>query len=291
LKTFRDTLNKKDFVVTATLPLKPSSNASHIEDAATILAPCVDAIQVADDRYAVGHMSVLVAASIVMRRGVDAIVHISCRDRNRIGLLAELLGAAALDVTTLFLGRGEKFSKTAPMRSKGVFEVDATQLTALARHVGSDSSLVSNPGFCLGSFVTVFDPAEDWAAERVREKLNTGIRLLQTRPCLNAKLLRRYMQKIVEQKITHQASIIVDVPLLTSLAEAQALKENFKGAPIPDNALQRIESSNDPVREGVSVCAEMIAEVRTIPGVSGVNIQHWGAPANVVAAIRLANGE
>ena len=270
MKTFRDTLNNKDFVVTATLPLKPSSNASHIKDAATILAPCVDAIQVADDRYAVGHMSVLVAASIVMRHGV---------------------GAAALDVTTLFLGRGEKFSKTAPMRSKGVFETDATQLTALARHVGSDSSLVSNPGFCLGSFVTVFDPAEDWAAERVREKLDTGIRLLQTRPCLNAKLLRRYMEKIVAQKITHQASIIADVPLLTSLAEAQALKENFKGAPIPDDALQRIENSNDPVREGISVCAEMIAEIRTIPGVSGVNIQHWGAPANVAAAIRLANGE
>lgn len=251
-----------------------------------MLAPLVDAIQIGDDRAAVGHMSPLSAASLVIECGVDAIVHFSCRDRNRIALIADLLGAAALGVTTLVLDRGEKFTESAIVRSKGVFEVTAAQLIDLAHKIGSENALVAAPGFHIGSSITVFKPAEDWDAIRVSEKTESGVKFLQTQPCLNANLLRDYMQKLVERKLTHRASVMVEVPLLTSATSATSLKANYKGATIPGDIVKRIVDSRDPVAEGIAVCAEMMVEARKIPGISGVNILHDGDPRNIVAAIR-----
>lgn len=288
MKTFRDAIGRLEFVITAGLPLRPATTSSEIEAIVEKLAPFVDAIQIADDYAAVGHMSPLAAASIVLAAGVDAIVHASSRDRNRIALVADMLGAAALGVTTLILSRGEKFTDSAIIRSKGIFEMTAVQLTDLANKIGSEASLVSDPGFRIGSLVTVFRPPEDWDAVRVSEKIDSGVKFLQTRPCLNLITLREYMQKLVERKLTHRASVVVEVPLLTSSTEAKSLKANLKGATIPAAVVQRIADADDPAREGIVICAEMISEARKIPGVSGVNIRHDGDAENIVAAIRHA---
>lgn len=251
-----------------------------------MLEPVVNALQIGDDYSAVGHMSPLAAASIVLQCGIDAIVHFSCRDRNRIALIADLLGAAALGVTTVVLNRGEKFADNAVVRSKGVFETSAAQLTDLANKIGSENTLVAEPGFHIGSSITVFKPAEDWDAIRVSEKTDLGVKFLQTQPCLNAKLLREYMQKLVERKLTHRASVMVEVPLLTSAKAVRSLKANYKGATIPGDIINRIADSRDSVAEGIAVCAEMMADAGSIPGISGVNVRHDGDPENIVAAIR-----
>jgi len=253
-----------------------------------MLAPVVDAIQIVEDYAAVGHMSPLAAASIVLHNGLDAVVQISGRDRNRIAVVADILGAAALGVTTLIVSRGEKFADGAIMRSKGIFEVTVAQLTELACKIGSEASLVSDPGFHIGTLVTVFKPAEDWNPFRISEKIDSGVNFLQTRPCLNAIALRAYMRKLVERKLMHRASVLVEVPLLTSAKDVKSLKANFNGAKIPASAVKRIANSNNPVAEGIAICAEMISEARDIPGVSGVNIRHDGEAENIVAAIREA---
>ena len=286
MRTFRDAIRQQDVVVTAELALRPATTSSEVKAAARVLAPVVDAIQIGDDRAAVGHMSALSAASLVIECGVDAIVQFCCRDRNRIALIADLLGAAALGVTTLVLNRGEKFSESAIVRSKGVFEVTAAQLIDLAHKIGSENALVAAPGFHIGSSITVFKPAEDWDAIRVSEKTESGVKFLQTQPCLNANLLRDYMQKLVERKLTHRASVMVEVPLLTSAKAVKSIKVDYKGATIPEAVAKRIASSNDPVTDGIAVCAEMMAEAVNIPGISGVNVRHDGDPETIVAAIR-----
>ena len=289
MKTFRDAIRRDDLVVTADLPLEPATSASDIRNAVEILAPVVDAVQVDDNRYLPGHMSPLAAASIVLDSGLDAVVHLSCRDRNRVALRADILGAAAIGVTSMLLARGEKFADRQVTRAKAVFDANGTQLVAMASQSGTDTRLAASPEPVIGCFVTVFDPAEDWEATRIEEKLDAGACYLQTQPCLNAGLLRRYVDKLVRLRIMHRASLVVDVPLLTSTQEAVLLKSTFKGTPIPDAAMQRVASADDPVREGASVCAEMLDEVRCIPGISGVNIHYRGDPRNVVAAIHKAH--
>lgn len=289
MRTFRDAMRHNDLVITADLPLVPESSAQHIHSAAAILAPVVDAVQIDDNRYLPGHMSSLAASSIVLGCGLDAVVHLSCRDRNRVALRADILGAAALGVTSMVLARGDKIVDKEVVRANGVFDTNGTQLIALAGQSRAGSPPQAYPELFIGCFVTVFEPADDWEATRLEEKLDAGARFVQTQPCLNAGLLRRYVGKLIEKRVTHRASVIVDVPLLTSPQQARLLRSTFKGAPIPDVLVARIAAASDPVAEGVSVCAETLAELQGMPGVSGVNIHYAGDPHHVVAAIREAH--
>lgn len=281
-------MQQKEFVITADLPLRPTSTVADIEKPVSILLPFVDAIQIIDDRDAVGHMSSLAAAAIVLRCGADAVVHLTGRDRNRVALQADLLGAAALGVTSVVVRRGEKLSKKDFLRGKGVFDTKEPRLTEMARRIGEESGLVSAPGFQIGTYVTVFNFTEDWQAERISESIDAGTRVLFTQPCSNLSLLERYMDKLVRQKIPHRAAVIVEVPLLDSRDLARNYKKDDPKALIPDETMARIADADDPRAEGIAVCAEMLKSLTAIPGVSGANIRHGGDVANVVAAIAAA---
>jgi methylenetetrahydrofolate reductase (NADPH) len=288
LNTLRDAIRKKDFVVTADLPLQPTTTAEEIEAMVAELAPVVDAIQVIDDREAAGHMSSIAAAAIVLRHGVDAVVHLTARDRNRVALQADLLGAAALGVTSLVISRGEKLSRKEFLRGKGVFDTNETRFIGMARRINEETALVSPPGFMVGTYVTVFDPAESWEATRIVESLGTGVNVLYTQPCLNTRLLSLYMARLVDKRILHRASVIVEVPLLDSHEGARDYKKHNPIALIPEVTTKRIMDADDAAAEGSSVCVEVLRELRDIPGVSGVNIRHAGNPTAVVAAIATA---
>ena len=288
MNTLRDAIRQKDFVITADLPLSPPTTAADIESIAAQLCPYVDALQIIDDREATGHMSSVAAAAIVARAGVDPVVHLTARDRNRVALQADLLGAAALGVTSIVISRGEKLSKKEFLRGKGVFDTNEARFIGMAKRISEDTDLVSAPGFLVGTYVTVFDPADEWEATRIGESLDTGVSVLYTQPCLNTRLLGRYMKKLVEKKILHRASVIVEVPLLDSRESARDYKKENPIALIPDETTKRIVDSEDPAAEGFAACVEVLRGVREIPGIAGVNIRHTGDADPVVAAIEAA---
>ena len=271
--------------MTADLALARRTTASDVADSTSLLETCVDAVQVVDDRHAVGHMSSLVAASIVLDNGCDAVLHLTCRDRNRLALHGDLLGAAALGVTSVVLERGEKLQKDDYIRGKGVFDTRTDRLIAMAAAIGDDPKLVSPPGFLIGGKVMIFRPPEEWRSDRIQEMVRAGVRVLYTQPCLNIKLLSRYVHLLVEQRVTHGASLIVEVPLITSADAAQNYKVRHPGSLIPKRAANRIAEATDPRAEGIAVCAEMLAAVRDLPGTSGANVRHDGDPRGVIEAI------
>ncbi len=289
MKTFRDALKEKDFVVTADLPLRPTTTRADIEASLAQFTTAVDAVQLIDDRDIVGHMSALAAAAVVLQSGVDAVLHLTGRDRNRIALQAELVGAAVLGVTSLVIQRGEKLPTKGGLRGKGVFDTRETRLTEMARRVGEESGLVSVPGFLIGTYVTAFSPADNWQAKRIAETVDAGTRLIITQPCLNAPLLGRYMAKVVERRILHRASLLVEVPLLTSSDEARDYKRRNPSALIPDATLAAVIGAQDARAEGIRACGEMLATLKTIPGVSGANIRHHGPATDVLAAIAVSS--
>lgn len=285
MHTLRDALRQKEFVITADLPLSLKTSAADIEAFAIDIAPVVDALQVADDREAVGHMSPLAAAAISLRANIDAVLHLTGRDRNRVALQAEILGAAALGLTSVVISRGEKLSKKDFLRGKGVFDTDENRLIGIAKRIGEESGLVSSPGLLLGTEITVFDPAEKWEATRIGETLDKGVSVLYTQPCLNTRLLGKYMKKLVEKKILHRASVIVEVPLLDSREAARDYKKTTPIALIPDATTKRIVEAADPAAEGLAACAEVLRELRSIPGIAGVNIRHTGSAATVIEVL------
>ena len=273
-------------VVTAELPLTPVSSAADVRASLQTLAPVVDAVHISDNRMAAGHASPVAVAALAIREGVDAIPHFSCRDRNRIALHGDILGAAMNGVTSILVARGEKVPASAALRAKGVFNGNAAEFSKFAQRVSEESSVISAPGFLVGTYSTVFAPAPDWEATRLEEKIDAGARFLLTQPCLSSRVLGKYLEAVVERRITHRTSIIVEVPLLTSMEEARSIKEIQPGAPLPEDLVKRIAASKDPVAAGIEACAMMLRTASELPGVSGGNVLHYGNAKNVAAAIR-----
>ena len=288
IKSFRNALREKDFVVTAEVPFDPSTSADTLRQHAQILAPHVDALQVGEDRMAQGRMATLAVASIVLAQGTDVVLHLSCRDRNRVALQGEILGAAALGVTSLIPHRGRKMPESLKGQVKGVFDSTPTQLIETAERLGQQASLKHEQEFLIGSFVTVLDPGEDWQAVNLNEKIASGARLLQTLPCLNLALLQRYAARLVAMKMPHRGSLLVDVPLMDSAGFGDALKRIYPGSPLPASAIERMRAALDPRAEGIAMCAEALSVLAETPGVSGVNILYNADPEAVLEALSQA---
>lgn len=288
MKTFRQAVRTDDLVITAQLPLAPMTNADDIRSTVDVLRPFVDALQISDNVTTEPHMSPLAAASLVLACGMDAVVQFNCRDRNRIALQSDIMGAAAIGVTSLVLSRGEKFPASFKQKVKGVFDIGAKRLLATAQVIGAVDRLVEPPGLLLGSNVTVIDPPEDWTAEGVDTKADAGSKFVQTQPCLHLPVLRKYMAGLVASKALQRISMIVQIPILDSMDTARELQRGRRALMIPKPTVLRLQEADDLERAGEEVAAEMLAALRRIPGVSGVNLLYRGDPETVVRVVRTA---
>ena len=270
--------------MSACLNLPESATAAFVRGRLAALTTSVDAVQVDEDRAATGTMDPLAVAGIAIAEGVDPVLQLSCRDRNRLALRGTLLGAHALGVSTLVLTRGEKLPDRMRGKVKGVFDTTAVELISLAKNI-SHNPEEPVPVFYLGAFAPIVRPKPDWQAVQLNNKIAAGINFLQLRPCLNLQVLESYMARLVALKIPQQVSIVVDVPLVTSAEAIHRFQQEHTSTRVPAEVADRIAAAADPEAEGVAVCAEVIAALRGVPGVSGANIVGSPDPALTVAAI------
>ena len=270
--TFAEALRTSQCAVTAQLPLTPDSDAESIARDARLLGPMVDAITVPDNQFGHVHMSSVAGAALVIGEGCDAIVELSCRNRNRIALLGDLLGARAIGASTVSIIRGRKAPGEIASQPKFVLDIGAKELIALARRVRDDQTLSASGGFAVGGVATVHDPTDDWIPQRLSEKIDSGAQFIQTQLCFDAELVRRYLARLVEHRITQRAQIVVATGILPSAEGASALREDQPHVIVPDAVIARLRSAADPLREGTAICAELIAEFASVPGVSGISV-------------------
>jgi methylenetetrahydrofolate reductase (NADPH) len=285
LKTFLSGIRSCDFVVTAQLPLTPSTTAADIRCAVEALQPVVHAVQISDNTTTQPHMSPLAAASIALNAGMDAVVQLTCRDRNRIALQSDLMGAAALGITSLILSRGEKLPASHKQRIKGVFDIGAQRLLATAQAIGANERLVASPGFFIGSNITAIDPPENWTAAGIDSKADAGSKFVQTQPCLDIGVLRKYMAAVVATKSLERISVIVQVPLLESIDMVDELQNARRPLLIGRDLITRLQQADDFGKEAEGVCSEMLSAVSTVPGISGANVLHRGDTAALVRVV------
>lgn len=289
-RSFRTALATTDFALTAELPLAPGTTAADVRDAVRTLRPFVAALEIPDNTTAEPHMSPLAAAALVMAAGLDPVLHLNCRDRNRIALQSDLMGAAALGVTSLVLSRGEKLPAGLKQRVRGVFDIGTQRLLATARAIGANPRLTAPPGFLLGANVTVIDPPADWSAEGVDTKVAAGCRFLQTQPCLDAAILRRYVSALVARKAIEKVSLIVRVPLPDTSASLEALTSARRPLLIAAPALERLRAAADVAAAAEALGEAMIRDAAAIPGVAGAVICHGTPDAAARVAARAGFG-
>lgn len=288
MKTFREAIQKKDFVLTAELNLSRESDATAVIEQASVLEAHVDAIQVPDSPDARVQLTPLAVSHILLQNEIDPIAHVSCRDRNRVALESELLSLGAMGVTNLLLLRGDDLPENHRPAVKQVFELGGKELIEAARTLADDPTVGSAPDFCIGTVATVFNPKAAWKPSSLQVKVDAGARFIQTQLCFDMAVLRRYMTHLVEAQLTWRTAIIVSVAPLPSAVTARWLRKHLRGSLVPNKVIRRLEQARDPEQEGVALCAELLEELGGIPGVSGAHLMTPGEPATIPAAIQAA---
>jgi len=288
MQTFTGAVRSKKFVISTELFLRPESNAETIAVQAELLRDHVDGVLVTDNQEGRLHLSPLAAASLVMANGIDPIVQLSCRNRNRIALLADLLGVAAMGVTSLVLIRGNRVPEGFNPRPRAVFDVDATELIAMASKMTEDECLPALPDLFVGSIMTPHEAQPGWVPEKLTQKADAGAQFMQTHICMDPALLARYMKHLVAADLPRRLSFFVSLAVFSSAEDALWLRNSPPSNRIPDQVIQRLEQAADAEQEGVKICAEQMRELADIPGINGVHLVATRNLATVNAAIELA---
>jgi methylenetetrahydrofolate reductase (NADPH) len=289
LRTFKEAIRTRDFAITARIALRPDSNAASICEQAKLLRNHVDAILVTDNQYGQVHMSTLAASALFVQNGIDSIMQLSCRNRNRIALLGDLLGAAALGITSLLLVRGDKVPKFIAPRPRSVLDVSATELIATARTMKADDRMTEFPDFFLGGTVTPRRPTAGWIPKKLVENIDAGAQFVQMPICMDMTLLRPYMKHLIGNKLIRRISVIGAVAILPSVDATLWLRENRKNVRIPDSVVTRLEQADDAEQEGLRICTELLRELADIPGISGATIMPGGNLAAIPAVVEAAH--
>jgi methylenetetrahydrofolate reductase (NADPH) len=274
------------FVMTAEIVPPVSCEAGDLLARALPLKGVADAVNVTDGAGARAHMAVTAAAAILLQAGIEPILQLTCRDRNRIALQSELMGAAALGIRNLLLLRGDDPTAGDQPAAKPVFDLDSRTLAETAQMMRDEGKLphgaavAGRPAFFIGAADMPIDPPPGWRPDALAAKVAAGAQFVQTQFCMDAAIVRRYVARLAEAGLTGRVSILIGVNPLRSAKSAAWMRKHLFGTIIPDAMLARLEAAADPAAEGRRICVELIAELAAIPGVAGVHVM---APGNAAA--------
>jgi methylenetetrahydrofolate reductase (NADPH) len=281
------------FVVTAELSPPVATDPAEFIDAGVALRGVATAVNVTDGASAKAHLSALVAAHFLLQHRVEPILQLTCRDRNRIALQGDLLGAAALGIRNVLVLRGDDPGAGDQPDTKPVFDLDATSLLAMASRMQAEHRLPSGTAISgpfrllLGAADTPIDPPPGWSAERLAAKAAAGAAFIQTQFCMDTAVVRRYAARLLELGLAQRLPILIGVAPIPSARSARWMKEKLYGTLIADHVVARLERAPDPKREGKKICVELIQELASIPGIAGAHVmapQSHAAIVEVVAA-------
>ena len=279
-------LRSRQFVITAEITPPVSCDAGDLMRKALPLSGLADAVNVTDGASARAHLAAPIAAALLVREGIEPILQFTCRDRNRIALQADLMGAAACGVRNLLCLTGDDPKAGDQPETKAVFDVDSTTLTKMARDLRDKCELPSgrkvggHAHFFLGAADSPIDPPANWKPDKLAAKIAAGAEFAQTQFCMDAAIVRRYVARLAEHEATRGFFMLIGIAPLRSAKSARWMKENLFGTIIPDAFVERLEKAGDPAAEGQRIALELIEEFATIAGVAGVHIM---APANEAA--------
>jgi methylenetetrahydrofolate reductase (NADPH) len=285
-RTFAERLRAGRFVMTAEVAPPVSCDAQDLLRKAAPLRGLADAVNVTDGAGARAHMSALAAATILLGAGIEPILQITCRDKNRLALQSELMGAAALGIRNVLVLTGDDPKAGDQPDTKPVFDVDSKTLLDTARRLRDEGTLptgrevAGKAPFLLGAADTPIDPPANWQPTALRGKAAAGAQFVQTQFCMDVAIVRRYVGVLAEAGLTRQLVMLIGINPLRSAKSAQWMKSHLHGTIIPDALIARMNKAANPAREGVRVCLELIEELAAIPGIAGVHIM---APGNDAA--------
>lgn len=271
-------LESHKFAVTGELGPPKSADAKVILDKAKLLKGVVDAVNITDCQTAIVRVSSIASAALISQKGLEPIVQMTARDRNRIAIQSDFLGAAALGVKNVLCLTGDHAKFGNHPEAKGVFDIDSVQMVAMVKKMRDEKKFLNgedmdvSPDFFIGCVENPFaDPFEIRAA-RLAKKVKAGADFCQTQIIYNVPKFKQWMTEVRKLGIDKKAYILAGVAPLKSAGMAKYMKKFVPGMDVPDEYIERMEKAKDPKDEGIQICVDIIEEVKHITGVAGVHI-------------------
>ena len=277
MRTLRDAIESGRFIVTAELgpPLGAAPDA--VRKKATYFRGLVDAVNTTDNQSGVVRMSSIATAKILLEEEIDPVVQMTCRDRNRLALQSDILGAAGLGVRNLLLLTGDHMTMGNQPDARPVFDLDSVQLIEAARAMRdgrfmNEDEIKHPPAVLLGGAANPFAEPMGLRLIRLAKKVEAGADFIQTQAVYDLRRFERWMAGVRDLGLHERAKIIPSVLPARSAKALKYMSERVAGMLVPEDLIQRVAGAEDPEEEGLRIACETVARLREIDGVSGVHL-------------------
>lgn len=273
------------FALTAEVGPPRGPDAEAIEKKADVVKGIADAFNVTDNQTAVVRMSSIAASKLILDKGCEPIMQMVCRDRNRIAIQSDLLGAYALGIRNCLCLSGDHQSAGGSGKlnghpgAKNVFDVDSIQLISIVKGLRDESvqqggdTITSPAAFFIGAAWTPFGPPESFRAIRLQKKIDAGADFIQTQAVYDVERFKKAMQRASDLGLPERAAILPGIIVPRSAGMLKYMHANVPGIEVPEDMISRLKDSDDPKAEGVKITLELVEAIKAIPGVKGIHIQ------------------
>lgn len=280
------------FVVTAELGPPKSADLELIRKKISLLKGCVIAANVTDNQTAIVRVSSIATAKLMLDGGLEPIIQMTCRDRNRLAIQADLLGAYLLGIRNVVCLTGDHQCFGNHPTARYVFDLDSVQLINMVRNMrdkrifacgdeikNSKKAEVMEPRFFIGGAANPFGDPFEFRVVRLEKKVKAGVDFIQTQCIYDMDRFAKWMTQVRDMGLHKQCRILAGVTPLKSAGMTRYMRDQVAGVIVPDSYVERMEKAEDPKIEGVNICVEQIKQLREIDGVAGVHIMaiEWEA--------------
>jgi len=276
---FEKILSEGRFVITAEIGPPKGSDAKKIRDKAEFLRNSADAFNITDNQTAVVRMSSFAGCVILLQMNMEPIMQMTCRDRNRIALQSDVLGAAALGVRNILCLTGDHQSFGNHPAAKGVFDIDSIQLLQIIKNMrdagvfqSGDPLLAERPSVYLGAAANPYADPFELQIDRLWKKIDAGAEFIQTQSVYNVEKFSRWMDDVRSQGLDQKVHILAGITPLKSVKMTERMKFHVPGTDVPDVVFKRIVHASDPAKEGYAIALETIRELKILSGLHGIHI-------------------
>ena len=266
------------FAFTAELGPPQGANLEVIKKKAGHLKGITDAVNITDNQTAVVRMASWAASYLAIQEGLEPNYQMVCRDRNRIAMQSDILGAYALGIRNMLCLSGDHQQFGNHPATKGVFDIDSIQLISMVKGMRDDKKFLNGdeineaPRFFIGAAANPFGEPFEWRVHRLAKKVIAGADFVQTQCIYDMKRFREWIRQANEMGLTEKISILAGVTPLKSGGMARYMAKNVSGIIIPDEIINRVVQAKKPADEGIKICVEQIEELKEMKGVRGVHL-------------------
>jgi methylenetetrahydrofolate reductase (NADPH) len=281
------------FAVTTELAPPDSADPQEVFRRAAMFDGVVDAINATDGSGANCHMSSVAVCALLSRKGYSTVLQISCRDRNRIAIQGELLGASAMGVANVLCLTGDGIQAGDHPEAKPVFDLGAMTLIKTVKTMRDECRFLSGrdletpPALFIGAAANPFAPPLDFRALRMASKIEAGAQFFQTQYCFDIPLFRNFMKRAGDLGLLDKAYVIAGVGPMASARSASWIRDNVPGIHIPDSIIDRLLGAGKRQKtEGRNICVEMMQQLKEIEGVAGVHVMAYRQEQSVKQIVK-----